>query len=146
MLERALEIEATSERVTQAVRNAAHGESTLLACRGSLGIARAVAIAEQQRRLLGLEEAVRISVGHGRIHVQPADTPARRRLPNVPGRIDRRSVFDRRVGERRKTGADDPIALAAIRLHGERRTGADRRSGNDRRRSSAPRGPQPVHP
>ena len=139
MRERALEAEATAERVARAVKNAAHGESTLLACRGSLTVAQTVAIAEQHRRLLALETEVRITIGHGRVHVQPAATPARRRLANLAGGIDRRSVFDRRVGERRTIALDDPIALAALREHGERRSGCDRRSGSDRRRHPSPR-------
>jgi len=142
MRERALEAEATAERVARAVRNAAHGESTLLACRGSLNVAQTVAIAEQHRRFLGLESEIRISIGHGRVHVQPAATPARRRLANLPGEYDRRSVFDRRVEERRKTALNDPIALEAIREHGERRSGRDRRSGIERRRGSSGRVPQ----
>ncbi|HEY8408253.1 MAG TPA: hypothetical protein VIK66_09760 [Gaiellaceae bacterium] len=127
MLESPLEIEASYESVAQAVRDAAYGESTLLACRGALGVEQSVAVAEQHLHALELEDEVRISVGHGRIHVHPADTPARRRLPNVPGGLDRRSVFDRRVGERRK-------AVAAQLPHGERRSGTDRRTGSDRRR------------
>lgn len=127
MLEGQLEIEATYESVAQAVRDAAYGESTLLACRGSLTLAQAVATAEQHLHALELEDEVRITVGHGRVHVQPADMPARRRLPNVPGGLDRRSVFDRRVGERRRV-------VAAQLPHGERRSGEDRRTGNDRRR------------
>lgn len=142
MRERALETEATAEGVAQAVKNAAHGESTLLACRGSLSAVQAVAIAEYHRRLLRLEKEIRISIGHGRVHVQPADTPARRRLVNVPGGFDRRSVFDRRVVERRKIPVGDPFALAAVREHGERRSGNDRRSGIDRRRASSRQGPQ----
>ena len=122
-----LEIEATYEDVAQAVRDAGYGESTLLACRGVLTLDQAVVIAEQHRQALGLEEEVRISIGHGRIHIQPADMPVRRRLPNVPGGLDRRSIFDRRIAERRQSAADAP-------LEGERRSGKDRRSGEDRRR------------
>lgn len=122
-----LEIEATYEDVAQAVRDAGYGESTLLACRGVLTLDQAVVIAEQHRQALGLEEEVRISIGHGRIHIQPADMPVRRRLPNVPGGLDRRSIFDRRIAERRQATADAPLA-------GERRSGKDRRSGDDRRR------------
>jgi hypothetical protein len=127
MLESSLEIEATYESVAQAVRDAAYGESTLLACSGALSAEQAAAVAEQHCHALELEDEVRVTVGHGRIHVQPADTPARRRLPNVPGGFDRRSAFDRRVGERRK--------LTAAQLPGgERRSGTDRRTGTDRRR------------
>lgn len=134
MRERAFEAEATAERIARAVDKAAHGESTLLACRGSLSVSRAVAIAEQHRRLVGLESEIRITAGHGRVHIHPASRPVRRRVLNRPGGFDRRSVFDRRVEERRKIAADDPIAVAAIRLNGERRSGTDRRSGVDRRR------------
>jgi hypothetical protein len=121
------EREATYESVAQAVRDAAYGESTLLACRGQLTVDQAIVVAEQHRQALGLEAEIRISFGHGRIHVQPADMPVRRRMPNVPGGLDRRSVFDRRVGERRQPAADAPLSA-------ERRTGRDRRSGADRRR------------
>ena len=127
MLERPLEIKASYERVARAVKDAAYGESTLLACSGALGVAQAAAFAEQHCQALRLEDEVRISVGHGGIHVRPAATPARRRLPNVPGGLDRRWAFDRRVAERRKV-----VALQL--LHGERRSGTERRSGNDRRR------------
>ena len=122
--------EATYESVAQAVRDAGYGESTLLACRGPLTVDQALVIAEQHRQALGLEAEIRISFGRGRIHIQPADMPVRRRQPNVPGGLDRRSVFDRRVEERRQPAADAP-------LHAERRTGGDRRSGTDRRRPVA---------
>jgi len=132
--ERGLEIEATGERVARAVRDATAGKTTLLACSGALSAKKAAAIAQRLRTLSHVEDQVRISVGHGRIHIQPADRPVRRRILNVPGGTDRRSLFDRRIAERRKLPADDPIALAAIREHGERRSGEDRRSGSDRRR------------
>jgi hypothetical protein len=131
MLEGELEIEATYESVAQAVRDAGYGESTLLACRGALGLDQAVTVAEQHRQALGLEEEVRITVGHGRMHVQPSDMPVRRRLPRVPGGLDRRSVFDRRIGERR---APADGAATPLLVHGERRSGTDRRSGADRRK------------
>lgn len=127
--------EATYESVAQAVRDAGYGESTLLACRGALTVDQAIVVAEQHRQALGLEAEIRISFGHGRIHVQPADMPVRRRLPNVPGGLDRRSVFDRRMAERRQSAADAPLSA-------ERRSGGDRRSGADRRRPAAkPPGP-----
>jgi hypothetical protein len=137
VLNQRVEIEATREQIARAVTNAAHGESTLLACRGRLSVREAAALAEQQRLVWRLESAVRISAGHGRIHIQPRDVPTRRRILRVPGGLDRRSAFDRRVGERRALPAEDPVALAAIELHGERRTGTDRRSGGDRRRPSS---------
>ena len=121
------EPEATYELVAQAVRDAGYGESTLLACRGSLTVDQAMVIAEQHRQALGLDDEVRITVGHGRIHVEPSDMPVRRRLPNVPGGFDRRSPFDRRFSERRRIAADEPVDA-------ERRAGSDRRSGRDRRR------------
>jgi hypothetical protein len=122
------EIEATQERVAQAVKDAGFGESTLLACRGELSVDQAAAIARRHRQGLWLEEEVRISVGHGRIYVRPSDVPARRRLPKVADGLDRRSVFDRRIGERRQPADGTPP------LEGERRSGRDRRSGHDRRR------------
>jgi hypothetical protein len=140
--ERGLELEATGERVARAVRDATAGKTTLLACSGALSSTKAAAMAQRLRALSRLEDQVRISVGHGRIHIQPADRPLRRRIANVPGGTDRRSVFDRRVAERRKLAADDPIALAAIREHGERRSGEDRRSGGDRRRQKSPTRPR----
>jgi hypothetical protein len=136
MLEGEPELEATYETVAQAVRDAGFGESTLLACRGALNVEQAMVLAEQHRQGLGLEDEVRISAGHGRIHVQPSDVPVRRRIPNVPGGHDRRSAFDRRIGERRKPGPGVPPP------EGERRSGSDRRSGEDRRRpvrSAVPR-------
>jgi len=121
------EHEATYERVAQAVRDAGFGESTLLACRGPLGVDQAIVIAEQHRQALELDDEVRITAAYGRIHIEPSDVPVRRRLPSVPGGFDRRSAFDRRFGERRHPAADAP-------LDAERRHGGDRRSGNERRR------------
>lgn len=132
--ERGVEVEATGERVARAVHDATAGKATLLACSGVLSATKAAAIAQRLRTLSRLEDQVRISVGHGRIYIQPADRPTRRRILNVPGGTDRRSVFDRRVAERRHLQADDPIALALIRENGERRGGEDRRSGFERRR------------
>lgn len=143
MLENELEIEATREHIARAVRDAASGVSTLLACRGRLSVVDAVAFAQRHCLLGRLEDEVRVSSGRGRIHIQPRDAPRRRRIRGAPSGFDRRSVFDRRMGERRASTADDPAALAAVERHGERRCGEDRRSGTDRRRpSQIPRVPR----
>lgn len=138
MPDRLLETEATYPRIAEAVKNAAFGETTILSSSAKLPVARALAFAEQQRLLTGLEEAVRLSVGHGRIHIEPRDK-ALRRAPRVAAE-DRRRLSDRRRGERRLRGPDDPIELLVVGLVGERRSGGDRRSGADRRQATAPNG------
>jgi len=133
-----VETEATYPRIVEAVKNAAFGETTILSSSTRLTVARALAFAEQQRLLTGLEQAVRLSVGHGRIHIEPRDK-ARRRVPRAAAVVDRRRDSDRRRGERRLRGPDDPIERLVVSVLGERRAGGDRRSGADRRAGTASR-------
>jgi hypothetical protein len=141
MTDHLLDTEATYQRIAEAVKNAAFGETTILSSSTKLPVARALAFAEQQRLLNGLEQAVRLSAGHGRIHIEPRDK-ASRRLSGAPREPDRRRVPDRRRGERRVRGPEDPIERLVVGVVGERRTGGERRSGTDRRQARASAAPR----
>jgi hypothetical protein len=136
MLEARVEQAASFPRIVQAVKNAAAGETTILSCPDQRSVARACAFAEQQRLLLGLVDEVRVSVGHGRIHLEPRETSPRPKR-RAPVETERRRGPDRRRAERRQRGADDPVERAVVAVVGERRSGTERRSGHDRRSETA---------
>jgi hypothetical protein len=129
MLDPAVSTPATYRRIRRALEAAVDGESTVLRCSTELPGPQALAYADQHRLATGAGKTVAVTLRSGCLHI----TPVARTLRPSPVKLERRSLHDRRIGERRKRGSDDPVERLFLSINGERRSGTDRRSGEDRR-------------